>query len=52
MQQTLVTLDSYIQNLRPELYADLQDPLSAEEFRSLEQHYDMEIPHDLKALYR
>ena len=52
MQQTLATLDSYIQNLRPELYTDLQSPLSAEDFRALEQKYDIEIPHDLKALYR
>jgi len=52
MQQTLATLDSYIQNLRPELYIDLQSSLSAEEFRDLEQQYDMEIPQNLKALYR
>jgi len=52
MQQTLATLDSYIQNLRPELYIDLQSSLSAEEFRALEQQYDMEIPQNLKALYR
>jgi len=52
MQQTLATLESYIQKLRPELYTDLQSPLSAEEFRALEQKYDIEIPHDLKALYR
>ena len=43
MQQTLATLDSYIQNLRPELYTDLQSPLSAEDFRALEQKYDMEM---------
>ncbi len=38
MQQTLATLESYIQKLRPELYTDLQSPLSAEEFRALEQN--------------
>ncbi|MGJ1234743.1 MULTISPECIES: hypothetical protein [Sphingobacterium] len=43
MQQTLATLDSYIQNLRPELYTDLQSPLSADEFRALEQKYDIEM---------
>ncbi|WP_343555665.1 hypothetical protein [Sphingobacterium sp.] len=44
MQQMLATSDSYIENLRPEQYTDLQSPLSAEEIRALEQKYDIAIP--------
>ncbi len=44
MQQMLATSDSYIENLRPEQYTDLQSPLSAKDLESLEQKYDIAIP--------
>jgi cell wall assembly regulator SMI1 len=51
MQQTLATLDNYIQNLRPELYSNLQAALSPEGIDVLEQKYNITLPDDLKTFY-
>lgn len=52
MTETLESLDLHIKNLRPDFYGDLQNPLSLEALKALEQKYDIHLPQDLKAFYQ
>jgi cell wall assembly regulator SMI1 len=52
MQETLAALDKYLSQLRPELYAGLNPPLTEETIASLEKTYGLHLPADVKALYQ
>ncbi len=52
MEETLQTLDSHIQKLRPDFYRNLLSPLQDKDIQRLETRYNTRIPDDLKAFYQ
>lgn len=52
MQNTLTTLDRHLSHLRPELYASLNAPLTADAISALEKTFGITLPADVKALYQ
>lgn len=52
MQNQLEILDSYLKNLRPEFYSELNNPLTENEIQALEESYNITLPADLRELYK
>lgn len=52
MDETIEKLDQYLQVLRPEFYSQLNNPLTDEQIDTLEDYYKLEIPTDLRILYK
>ncbi|GAA5088752.1 hypothetical protein GCM10023210_12710 [Chryseobacterium ginsengisoli] len=52
MNETIEKLDKFLSTLRPEFYSELNDPLTDEELDNLENYYKVEIPKDLRTLYK
>ncbi|SKA44185.1 Cell wall assembly regulator SMI1 [Chitinophaga eiseniae] len=52
MQNTLATLDQHLSQLRPELYANLNAPLTEDAIAALEKSYGIALPADVKTLYQ
>ncbi|MDO5638959.1 MAG: SMI1/KNR4 family protein [Neisseria sp.] len=52
MQEIIQKLDKYLLALRPEYYSELNEPLDDAQLDKLEEHYRIEIPKDLRALYK
>lgn len=52
MEETLQTLDSHIQKLRPDFYRNLLSPLQDKDIQRLETRHNTRIPDDLKAFYQ
>ncbi len=52
MEKDLVQLDIYLREKRPGYYNALQKPISEPDIVSLEQQYGVQIPPDLRSLYR
>ena len=52
MKTIIQRLDEQIASLRPDYYAQLNPPLSAADIAALETKYSVQLPDDLKELYR
>lgn len=52
MQELIQKLDKYLLVLRPEYYLELNEPLDDSQLDKLEEHYKIEIPKDLRILYK
>lgn len=52
IEKTLQELDVKIHKIRPEFYSNLGSSLSDEEIKELEKEYNVQLPEDLKALYK
>lgn len=51
MKSQLQILDNNLRTLRPECYSSLNEPLTEEEIKHLEEKYGIALPEDLKLLY-
>lgn len=52
MEEIIQKIDQYLQSSRPNLYSELNDPLNDSELNKLEEYYKIEIPKDLRTLYK
>lgn len=52
MQNIIQRLDYQLLSLRPDYYAQLKPPLSSADIAALETKYSVQLPDDLKELYR
>jgi cell wall assembly regulator SMI1 len=52
MEEIIKQLDRHLMTLRPEFYANLQQPLNDNEIDSLEEKYKIKIPIALRTLYK
>ena len=52
MEELIKKLDKYLSRLRPEYYSELNEPLDDSQLDKLEEYYKIEIPQDLRTLYK
>lgn len=52
MEEIITKLDNYLSAKRPEFHQRLNDPLTDAQLNRLEDHYGIELPEDLRKLYR
>ena len=52
MENIIQQLDKYLSTLRPEYYWELNEPLNDSQLDKLEKYYKIEIPKDLRTLYK
>ncbi|WP_336690747.1 MULTISPECIES: SMI1/KNR4 family protein [unclassified Chryseobacterium] len=52
MDETIEKLNQYLSVLRPEFYSQLNNPLTDEQIDTLEDYYKLQIPTDLRILYK
>lgn len=52
MEELIKKIDNYLAELRPEYYSELNEPLTDEQLDKLEAHYKIQIPKDLRTLYK
>jgi len=52
MEELIEKLDSYLSIKRPEYYSELNEPLNDNQLNKLEDDYKIEIPKDLRILYK
>ena len=52
MDETIQKLDRYLATLRPQYYLKLNEPLDDSQMDKLEDHYKIEIPKNLRLLYK
>ncbi|RLJ69333.1 SMI1/KNR4 family protein [Pedobacter alluvionis] len=52
MDEIIQKLDKYLSILRPEYYRELNEPLDDSQLDKLEEYYKIEIPKDLRILYK
>ena len=52
MDELIQKLDKYLSILRPEYYLELNEPLNDSQLDKLGEHYKLEIPYDLRTLYK
>lgn len=51
MLEELKILDHYIKTTRPQFYVELNDPLSENQIKELEDTFNIQLPPDMKMLY-
>lgn len=52
MNELIKKLDNYLSTLRPGFYSKLNEPLNDSQLDKLENQYKLEIPNDLRTLYK
>lgn len=52
MKELVNRLNNQLETLRPDYYQNLKDPLSEKEIEILEEKFQVQIPNDLKELYK
>lgn len=52
MNEVIKKLDNYLSTWRPEFYGSLRPPLEDNEIENLEKKYNVQLPDDLKMLYK
>ncbi len=52
MDELIQKLDTFLSTLRPEFYRELNEPLDNAQLDKLEEYYQIEIPKDLRTLYK
>ncbi len=52
MDELIQKLDKYLLTLRPKYYSKLDEPLGDSQLDRSEEYYKIEIPNDLRTLYK
>lgn len=52
MKEIIQKRNKYLSKLRPEYYSELNEPLDDSQLDKLEEYYKIEIPKDLRTLYK